>query len=51
MIQPRDGFAAEYFVKHDQEDELRALADDLAFVCPLVDGRLKDLAEGKSEHG
>ena len=39
--------AAEYFVDEDEGARMKALSDDLAFVCPLVDGRLKDIAEGK----
>jgi 5'-nucleotidase len=35
---------ASYFVNEESKKELRALAEDLAIVCPLVDGRMKDLA-------
>ena len=37
----------EYFVDEDERTRLKSLPDDLAFVCPLIDGRLKDIAEGK----
>ncbi|ORX38934.1 Metallo-dependent phosphatase-like protein [Kockovaella imperatae] len=45
----KDGVAAEYFVHDDERDRLRSLSDDLAVVCPLVDGRLKDIAEDEKD--
>jgi len=36
---------ASYFVDQQSKEELRALDGDLAIVCPLVDGRMKDVAE------
>lgn len=38
---------ASYFVDEESKKELRALEGDLAIVCPLIDGRMRDLAEGK----
>jgi 5'-nucleotidase len=40
-----DGKKATFFVDEKRKDELKALADDLAIVCPLVDGRMKDLGD------
>ena len=37
---------ASYFVDQQTKEELRALGGDLAIVCPLVDGRMKDLGDG-----
>lgn len=37
-----------FLVDKDNKDELAQLADDLAIVSPLVDGRLRDVAETKS---
>lgn len=39
--------AASFFVDEKRKDEFRALADDLAIVSPLVDGRMRDLGAGK----
>jgi len=38
---------ATFLVDEKRKDELKSLADDLAIVCPLVDGRMQDLGEGK----
>lgn len=35
--------AVSFFVDEKRKDELKSLADDLAVVCPLVDGRMRDL--------
>ena len=37
-----------FLVDKNNKDELAQLADDLAIVSPLVDGRLRDVAEAKS---
>lgn len=34
---------ASYFVNEESKKELRALGEDLAIVCPLIDGRMRDL--------
>lgn len=39
----RGDAAASFFVDEKRKDELKSLADDLAIVCPLVDGRMRDL--------
>jgi len=36
---------ASYFVDQQSKEELKALDGNLAIVCPLVDGRMKDVAE------
>jgi hypothetical protein len=41
------GNKATFFVDDKRKDELKSLADDLAIVCPLVDGRMQDLGEDK----
>jgi hypothetical protein len=41
------GQKATFLVDEKRKDELKQLADDLAIVCPLVDGRMQDLGEGK----
>jgi len=38
---------ASYFVNQESKEELSALSGDLAIVCPLVDGRMRDLGEGQ----
>jgi len=43
--QTKDTKAATFLVDKDRKDEMTSLGDDLAIVCPLVDGRLKDVAE------
>lgn len=35
------------FINKSSEDELKRLGGELAIVCPLIDGRMKDLSEGK----
>lgn len=35
------------FIKKSSEDELKKLGGELAIVCPLIDGRMRDLSEGK----
>ncbi|WVW79106.1 hypothetical protein I302_101071 [Kwoniella bestiolae CBS 10118] len=32
---------------NQEKKELEGLSDDLAIVCPLIDGRMRDVAEGK----
>lgn len=39
----KDDAQATYFVNEESKKELRALGEDLAIVCPLIDGRMKDL--------
>jgi hypothetical protein len=39
------GGRATFLVDDKRKDELKALADDLAIVCPLVDGRMRDMAD------
>jgi len=36
---------AAYVVDQQSKEELRAMGGDLAIVCPLVDGRMRDLAD------
>ena len=36
--------APSLFVDATKKEELQALSDDLAIVCPLIDGRLRDVA-------
>ncbi len=38
---------ASYVVDDKSVQELKVLAEDLAIVCPLIDGRMRDLAAGK----
>ena len=45
--QGRDGPAAQYFVDAKERANIGGLSDDLAIVCPLIDGRMKDVAEDR----
>jgi hypothetical protein len=38
----KDNAQATYFVDEESKRELRALGEDLAIVCPLIDGRMHD---------
>ena len=38
---------AKIFVDEESKKELRELGEDLAIVCPLIDGRMRDLAADK----
>lgn len=38
------GTTATFLVDESRKDEMKAMADDLAVVCPLVDGRMRDLS-------
>jgi hypothetical protein len=40
---PEHTTAAAFFVDEASKEELKTLSEDLAIVCPLIDGRLKDL--------
>jgi len=42
VAKPRES----YFVHKASKEELETLGEDLAIVCPLVDGRLRDEADG-----
>ena len=42
--QPKDKAAAAHFVNEARKAELRNMGDELAIVCPLVDGRMRDRA-------
>ena len=35
------------FILGKSEEELQSLGDDLAIVCPLIDGRMRDLGQGR----
>lgn len=43
--EPKDARQAAFFVDKNSKAELAELGDDLAIVSPLVDGRLRDVAE------
>ncbi len=51
VAKPKNDVQAAFFVDQNSREELERLADDLAIVSPLVDGRMRDVAEKKNDTG